>query len=534
MDEERVINTLRSHTVIMGHGSHVDVPHAAFPVVAQVALDTHKQGCNLEPCVQGHAGSVAKQRDVKAVPDYPWLLALSQQLAAASISEDSAVGVGARSNKLAHPVIFDHVLTSLACDMPSQDAMPLFTLHVWDDDVAPLLRSAGVHIGGENEGECMPLDGGTVTDLDGTHTMDEATIEVFEPGQRDQQARPHASSSSSLESGQGSPPGKRARTAEVHAPHYKKPSFKQRHGHLPCKEHARLLQEENRRMQQCCKGTNHNRWKIVQDLRSAWTSGKIWEVVCTFLRVPFLDDIEHQPPTLIVDTIGRLVAVRSSIGGWMRELMPSIIADHCALVQACQHPMDRFNNLRGLHWASIMGHHHNTQPVSGSSFLVMPPGLIGSSAAANLEPISPTQLGHSGSSHVYRELSTLEERHGIMPLFGLYWNYCVNHTLPHLGVKRVFCVPHADWKNLALAVCAIFIYESEEEPQKQGDGTSLYRNADWANANGRGSCVWFNQASMFTSELDVDSIAKAIHQGLDGKCDKDALLAAGLFPTIIN
>lgn len=49
---------------------------------------------------------------------------------------------------------------------------------------------------------------------------------------------------------------------------------------------------------------------------------------------------------------------------------------------------------------------------------------------------------------------------------------------------------------------------------------------------GRGSCVWFNQACMFqTAELGCSSVGEAKKAGLDGQCDAQGLIRDGYFPT---
>jgi hypothetical protein len=48
-----------------------------------------------------------------------------------------------------------------------------------------------------------------------------------------------------------------------------------------------------------------------------------------------------------------------------------------------------------------------------------------------------------------------EERYGIKPLFGLFWNMCINAWFP--GQKGIHCDPHADKKN-QIGVCVLFIY----------------------------------------------------------------------------
>lgn len=50
-------------------------------------------------------------------------------------------------------------------------------------------------------------------------------------------------------------------------------------------------------------------------------------------------------------------------------------------------------------------------------------------------------------------------------------------------------------------------------------------------SNGRGSCVWFNQASMFQySELGGMTVKEAAAANLPTSCDAKALLEQGYFP----
>lgn len=48
-----------------------------------------------------------------------------------------------------------------------------------------------------------------------------------------------------------------------------------------------------------------------------------------------------------------------------------------------------------------------------------------------------------------------KERHGIEPMFGLFWNFCLNGIF--VDQKRVHCKPHADSKN-PIGVCALMTY----------------------------------------------------------------------------
>jgi hypothetical protein len=47
---------------------------------------------------------------------------------------------------------------------------------------------------------------------------------------------------------------------------------------------------------------------------------------------------------------------------------------------------------------------------------------------------------------------------GIQPLYGFFFNFCLNAARPSHHINRVHCSPHVDWKNLAIGVCVIFVY----------------------------------------------------------------------------
>ena len=44
------------------------------------------------------------------------------------------------------------------------------------------------------------------------------------------------------------------------------------------------------------------------------------------------------------------------------------------------------------------------------------------------------------------------------PLFGYWYNYCINGPRPHASVEGVSCQPHTDGQNLAIMMCVLFIY----------------------------------------------------------------------------
>ena len=48
-----------------------------------------------------------------------------------------------------------------------------------------------------------------------------------------------------------------------------------------------------------------------------------------------------------------------------------------------------------------------------------------------------------------------EKNHCIKPLFGVFWNLCINALFP--GQTRVHCLPHSDFKNI-VGVCLLAVY----------------------------------------------------------------------------
>ncbi|KAJ3927749.1 MAG: hypothetical protein NXY57DRAFT_1042181 [Lentinula lateritia] len=167
----------------------------------------------------------------------------------------------------------------------------------------------------------------------------------------------------------------------------------------------------------------------------------------------------------------------------------------------------------------------------------------------------------------------MKAKFGIHAMFGLFFNFCLNS--PRKGIPRVFCQPHVDWKNTAFGVCMIFVFgialelppgvflfypsslflhfnvdlehlpifttKNGEKPTSN-NSTPLYscnchshdQNSAWARAEGRGSMVWFNQASMFqTSELGINTLREAREAGMDTNCDAKFWLEQGVFPTTL-
>ncbi|KAI4521716.1 hypothetical protein K525DRAFT_269594 [Schizophyllum commune Loenen D] len=170
---------------------------------------------------------------------------------------------------------------------------------------------------------------------------------------------------------------------------------------------------------------------------------------------------------------------------------------------------------------------------------------------------------------------------------GIFYNFCANAPRPFAGIPRVHCSPHVDHKNLAICVCVILIYghfnhrercwlviweagliielppgvmlaypsslffhwnvdvcdldkaeivvtEDGQKPDlEKGNTKPLTDHEKWDKAHGRGSMVWFNQATLFQSaELGVKTIKAATARRMNATSDYRSMVESGYFPEV--
>jgi hypothetical protein len=77
--------------------------------------------------------------------------------------------------------------------------------------------------------------------------------------------------------------------------------------------------------------------------------------------------------------------------------------------------------------------------------------------------------------------------------------------------------------------------EDGSVPTKETARPLGVNEAAWTRGDGRGSMVWFNQASMFqTAELGIPTVKEVIQQGLDATSDVDEWIEKkGIFKTVV-
>ncbi|KAK1217049.1 hypothetical protein PQX77_020323 [Marasmius sp. AFHP31] len=191
--------------------------------------------------------------------------------------------------------------------------------------------------------------------------------------------------------------------------------------------------------------------------------------------------------TVVTDGKGRAFLMRSEVSTWMlHEFLPLVNNAAARFMKEVIWPPeeDMRNNLRGGHFSCIAGYDRNNKSVSPFVFEeahrakgrpFKKPALsrwhtlnakVLESFFEKGQPLEiltgyGCQFLESGFPDVVRRFrrcaDDMERKYGIRPPYGgLFWNFCLNGA--RSKVPRVFCDPHIDFKNLALAVCMIFVY----------------------------------------------------------------------------
>ncbi|KAL0057791.1 hypothetical protein AAF712_015557 [Marasmius tenuissimus] len=287
--------------------------------------------------------------------------------------------------------------------------------------------------------------------------------------------------------------------------------------------------------------------------------------------------------TLVRDGNHRVFLVRSEVTTWMlHTLLPWVMEAAERFMKEVVWPSEEEfqENLRGFHFSCIAGYDRNNK--SKPALSEWHPKNIKTldSFFETGEPLEILtgygceflQSGFPEIADRYKSCADEMERlYGIRPPYGgLFWNFCLNGVRSNgVEVPRVFCDPHVDFKNLALAEAGIalelpmgvfVLYPSSLFLHFNVDITNLKivvtedgsrltpvnskplnclcgkpkdaHNKDWRDSRGRGSMVWFNQATMFqTTELGFETVQQAKDAGAKATCDVGQWMEKNVFPT---
>ncbi|PIL27790.1 hypothetical protein GSI_10943 [Ganoderma sinense ZZ0214-1] len=215
-------------------------------------------------------------------------------------------------------------------------------------------------------------------------------------------------------------------------------------------------------------------------LRQAWLNG----TVCDRLRNDDFRKISYEgQPTCFVDKNLVMYAFRTERIGWLLQLMPAG-SPHRTHQDRLNWECEQYRTLcgdnspaairlnhRGDHFASTPGVDRQskkeptwtkfyTDHKQATDWLLQPDNVtvrLIKMAASILRirfPIIAQRVDRCTATLIDMGV----DRAVATPLFGLWYNYCINAARPHAGIEGVSCQPHTDAQNLAIMMCALFVY----------------------------------------------------------------------------
>ncbi|RDX40344.1 hypothetical protein OH76DRAFT_1423751 [Lentinus brumalis] len=230
-------------------------------------------------------------------------------------------------------------------------------------------------------------------------------------------------------------------------------------------------------------GMDYKRRPEAKQLTQDWLDRKIYKIM--------VDDYEftlvryERSPTLLLDRNGVAFAFRSNIPDWMttpdengRTWLDHFEEECMWYIDKCgpRKDADIEANNRGDHWYMVVGvDRQNKKSPDLTSFhkahRQATDELLQKPCTARLIKFVSTTFETRFPSLAQRvsdcETKLREQDRGehATPLFGKFYNYCING--PRKGVvDGVSTGPHVDGKNLALMMCAVFVWGKFDHTEK--------------------------------------------------------------------
>ncbi|KAF8220690.1 hypothetical protein L208DRAFT_1035742, partial [Tricholoma matsutake] len=182
--------------------------------------------------------------------------------------------------------------------------------------------------------------------------------------------------------------------------------------------------------------------KIQEELRRLYESGEILQLLRVFFPIPY------PRGTFLVDADGCVFTYRSFQAQWLHsqagelsEATQALLGD--ALMDQSLEKKCKLGP-RGPHFPCIIGHQQQYQ--RSTNLTTFHKNNLAKVEVFMKAPIIQVvrQVFPRVAKH-FDESSSWYKKRGIMPLFGVYWNLCINASFPNQ--VRVHCGPHADRKN---------------------------------------------------------------------------------------
>ncbi|KAJ6596573.1 hypothetical protein B0H10DRAFT_2197131 [Mycena sp. CBHHK59/15] len=298
--------------------------------------------------------------------------------------------------------------------------------------------------------------------------------------------------------------------------------------------------------------------EILRLYKETPNSRGLHEYIAQFYPVRY-NVTDKERSVFLVDANEQIFAYRSYRAMWMQEEVNEIHRAIGILVgddlQCTDFMADCKAAMRGPHMPIIIGHHrqsakkpliakwHDEHQRRVTEFMGVP---VVSRIITFVE--DRVQTVFPGVAKQFRKDAQVHwEKHKIKPMFGLFWNFCLNTYFP--GQDRVHCYPHTDKKNqianfndtvwtwlviweagvaIQMPPWTVAIYPSslfyhfnidvqDIDAQPTPENTRPIQEGD---REGRGSMVFFNQATMRTlPETGHDTLKEARHRGHSGTSD---------------
>ncbi|RPD69242.1 hypothetical protein L226DRAFT_539921 [Lentinus tigrinus ALCF2SS1-7] len=337
-------------------------------------------------------------------------------------------------------------------------------------------------------------------------------------------------------------------------------------------------------------GVDMNRRTQLEWLQQAWEKRTIAHIMLNELRFAKIS-YEKATPVFLVDEQGTAYAYRSSIFDWMFRVengttfMDRLISQNEEYIWKRCGDRDTLAikaNLRGCHWYNVIGVDRQNKPAPAltqfhrnfyeeTEWLLQrggPTDILIRLASSIFEQRFPSLVKRV--RHCAECLKLMDEPFAryAEPMFGYWYNYCINGARVGAGVDGVMTRPHVDGKNLALMMCVVFVYGNFNYKEKAWlvlweanviielpPGVFLFYpsslfthfNVDICDAQfyttkggeyptrentsplngvpGRGSIVFFNQATMFQLAEKGMTVAQGRAAGKDMTCDNNPFIA---------
>ncbi|KAF8335643.1 hypothetical protein F5887DRAFT_921052 [Amanita rubescens] len=296
---------------------------------------------------------------------------------------------------------------------------------------------------------------------------------------------------------------------------------------------------------------------VVRD----WQTGQVGKHLLSFKRIHYREHFK----TRIRDAQGRKIIVRTFVGEPEMVLANTFPEEVKAFVDAVEAAGTGFSeadmeaNARGAHFFSIMGHDRQCKEKPGLSKFhrdnqelinnLMAPGTATSKLnywvnLVNLwqnilngnSPESQPGIANVQNGWAFTLCLDPSSTGASMPLVKKLNGYIVSlmwtpKTLPLESAFYGFMFSSVYLREIQQQNPVLVDIEKHIVVTNNGEYPTPDNSVPLNDGTGRGSAVWFNQASMFqTAELGVSTIAEAKRFGMDATCDAKGLIDNGLFP----